>query len=179
MEKKEKNKQEGISKVLFSICSLVVIVIFAILGYFYYTTQQELKDLRSKVNELTGEEVVKDEEPSNSNVTGSDVNASGNNTSTGKCGAVDGKYYGELIDTNLHMKQTYIFSSDGSYVSWAENSEGNSGYYVVADGSIYFLQKPTYGFDNSLNTFYYSISDDCKTITAYAGEKSYTLTKVE
>lgn len=178
MEKKTKNIQTGISGLLFGIFAFVVIAIFAILGYFYYSTSQELKDLRDEVKRLNSEEVVEKEnedgQPTDTNV---DVDTSG--STNGKCNSLSGKYYGELIEGNLYMKQTYTFNKDGSYTNFVENSEGSSGYYIVSNGSIFFMQKPSLGPSNSVSTFFYDISDDCKTITAYAGESRYTLSKVE
>ena len=166
MEKKN-TKKKGVSSLLFGVFAFIVIAIFAILSYFYYSTQKELKDLKNEVSILKGENV---EDNSGDNTI--------NNTNT-KCSNLDGKYYGELIDDNLYMRQTYVFSSDGSYTTWVENGGVTSGYYIVSNGSIYFFQKPELGPSDALNNYYFDISDDCNSITAYAGLDQYTLNKVE
>lgn len=177
MEKKNNRKNE-VNNVLLGIVSLIVIAIFAILGYLHYSTRLELKGLKEELKVLTGETVdtSKKDTASNNNAGGSDVT---NVNQSKKCNNLDGKYYGELVEGNLHMKQTYVFSSDGSYITWIENSEGNNGYYLVANGSVYFMQKSSMGPSNVISTYYFEISDDCKTLTAYSEGNSYTLTKVE
>ena len=121
---------------------------------------KEAEGLREEINELK----------ENKNETGESEEIA-----SAKCKSVVGTYNAEVIEGNLHMKQTYSFSADGSYVTYVENSEGTSGTYSLIDGVVNFKQKPVYGPVYEYIEYSYTVSNDCKTIYVKNDTLSYEL----
>ena len=159
MVRSVREKKSGAGMLIFI---LIMVILFGVTFGYVYALSEEMQILRDEFNELKGDS----------------GKSSSKNEVTG-CSVLEGEYYGELVNGNLNMKQTYTFDKDGSYITFVANGGGTGGYYKVVGGKIYFSQRPELGYSNELYNYFYSISDDCKTITAYAGELEYKLNKVK
>ncbi len=162
--KKEKNGS-GLLIVLMII--MIILMACAFVGLFLMMRQaNEMRDELNEIKETNGskQEVSKDENKPN--------------TST-KCKSVVGAYYAEVNQGNLHMKQTYSFSEDGSFITYVENGGGANGTYTLTNGTIYFTQKPELGPSNETVTYFYEVSDDCKTIYVSNESLTYELKRIE
>lgn len=150
----EKEKDRGNIVLVILMIILVLLMCGAFVGMFFM--MKEAENLRSEINELKEEkETVSDEKEM---------------VESTKCKSIVGAYYAEVIDTNLHMKQTYSFSADGTYITYVENGGATNGTYVLKDGVINFTQKIELGPENETVTYSRTVSDDCKTI--YVNEES-------
>ena len=164
MENKEKNSNTGF---IIMIVVMAILLVGALGGM--YLMMKETKSLKEEVEGL---------KESNDNLTEED-NTNDDTVVDTKCSSVVGKYYGELINDSLHMKKTYVFSEDGSYITYVEAGGVTSGTYTVTEGVINFIQKAELAPEDEKYTYSYSVSDDCKTIAASSDGMEYTLTLVE
>ena len=146
----EKEKDSGNVLLIGLMIILVLLMCGAFVGMFFM--MKEADELRSEINEL------KEEKTEN----GSEKESSGST----KCKSIVGAYYAEVIDGNLHMKQTYSFSADGTFITYVENGGASNGTYTLNDGVINFKQKYEIGpvSEHEVISYSYNVSDDCKTI---------------
>ena len=158
----EKEKDGGNILLVVLMIILVLLMCGAFVGMFFM--MKEAEDLRSEINELKEEK----------------NNDSGKNESleSTKCKSVVGAYFAEVIDGNLHMKQTYSFSSDGTFITYVENGGGSNGTYTLTDGVINFKQRPELGPENEIITYSRTVSDDCKTIYVNDENLKYELKRI-
>ena len=142
---------------------LMVILILLMCGSFVgmFFMMKEAENLREEVNELKEEKNENKEESKQEE--------------SAKCKSVVGAYYAEVIDGNLHMKQTYSFNSDGTFVTYVENGGATNGTYTLVDGVINFKQKPEVGPQDEVLEYSRVVSDDCKTIYVNDSGLSYEL----
>ena len=164
-------KNEKSSGALLVVLMVIMIVLMcgAFVGLFFMMKQAD--ELKTEISELKGGS----EDESNKN----EVSGENKQETSSKCKSIVGAYYAEVIEGNLHMKQTYSFSSDGSYVTYVENGGGTNGTYVLSNGTVYLTQKPELGPSNETSTFFYEVSDDCNTIYVRDPYINYDLKKVQ
>lgn len=158
----EKEKNSGNILLIVLMIILVLLMCGAFVGMFFM--MKEAENLRSEINELKEEkETVSDEKET---------------VESTKCKSIVGAYYAEVIDGNLHMKQTYSFSADGTYITYVENGGATNGTYTLANGVINFNQKPEVGPVNEYISYSYTVSDDCKTIYVNDTNLKYELKRI-
>ena len=146
----EKEKDRGNIVLVILMIILVLLMCGAFVGMFFM--MKEAENLRSEINELKDEkETVSDEKET---------------VESTKCKSIVGAYYAEVIDGNLHMKKTYSFSTDGTFITYVENGGASNGTYTLNDGVINFKQKYEIGpvSEHEVISYSYNVSDDCKTI---------------
>lgn len=158
-----KKEKDGSTLLVVLMIIMIILMCAAFVGLFLMMKQAN--ELRDELDEIKEEKKENKEE-----------NKAESST---KCKSVVGAYYAEVIDTNLHMKQTYSFSEDGSYITFVENGGATNGTYTLSNGTIYFTQKPELGPENETATFFYEVSDDCKTIYVKDEYNNYELKRIE
>lgn len=161
---KEKDKGNGLLIILMIILALLMCASFV--GMFFM--MKEADNLRSELNELKEEKNTDDNEKEENKPVEST-----------KCKSVVGSYYAEVIEGNLHMKQTYSFNADGTFITYVENGGGANGTYTLVDGVINFSQGPEVGPAEHIVTYSRSVSDDCKSIYVNDNNLNYVLKRVE
>ncbi len=159
-----KNKTDGISKSLFWGVLVVLIILIGGLGFVVFSMKKDVSKFEKAIKEL--------KEEKNNNVTEEVSDAKEN-----KCSKLNGKYYGELTNDIVNMKQTYIFNEDGSYIVNVENGGGSSGMYKVIGNKIFFFQTAQIGPSRDISAYYFEIDDNCQKIYAYSDGSEYTLEK--
>lgn len=160
MVKSFKKRDGGFGKFILTLVFTVLLVVT--FGYVY-ALKKEIDGLKADFKEIKE----------------SNTDVKQENNTNDECLCLDGKYYGELSNGLINMKQTYIFKKDGSYLTYVENGGGTGGYYKIVDGYIYFNQRPELGPSNDIYNYYFTLADDCKSIEAYYEEVTYTLNLVE
>lgn len=129
-----------------------------------YLMMVQTNELRDEVNELKDNKEDSNEEKIESST---------------KCKSIVGAYYAEVVDGNLHMKQTYSFSADGTFITYVENGGASNGTYTLNDGVITFKQSPEVGPSSESFAFSRNVSDDCKIIYVNEDNLKYELKRME
>lgn len=161
----EKEKDRGNIILIVLMIILVLLMCGAFVGMFFM--MKEADNLRSEINELKEEKQSDASEKEENKQEGST-----------KCKSIVGAYYAEVIQDNLHMKQTYSFSADGTYITYVENGGATNGTYTLVDGVINFKQKYEIGPEHEVMTFSRNVSDDCSIIYVNEENLSYELKRV-